>query len=282
MKRKNTLFSFLNFLLPTLGLMQMFVVPADPAPTDPAPVDPAPTDPAPADPAPTDPISDTEAKLLKEVMDKKNKLKASEQRAADLEARLKQFDGIDPDAVRALLQSQKDEETKKLEAKGDFDRVKAQMVEEHSREIAALKTQIGTSSEEAATLRSQIADLTVGNAFGSSPFIRDELALTVNKTRQVYGAHFEFSEGQVVGYDKPAGAKDRTVLVDSKGDPLSFDLALKKIVDADPDREQLLRSRAKPGAGSTTSSRSKHTEPTDDKLIGRGKIAAALSKGALG
>lgn len=275
MKKLSLFHTLTALLVPAFCFLRLSVVPDDGG--DPAPI--VPDDGG--NPAPT--ISDSEAKLLKEVMEKKNKLKAVEAKAAELEANLKRFEGIDPDAVRALLQAQKDEEAKKLEAKGEFDRVKTQMIEEHSRETAALKQLITETQNDSASLRAQIAELTVGNAFGSSPFIRDELALTVNKTRQVYGSHFEFVDGQVVGYDKPAGAKDRTVLVDGKGDPLNFDLALKKIVDADPDREQLLRSRAKPGAGSSTSltGRSKGAEGATDSLVGRGKIAAALSKGVL-
>ena len=284
MKKLSLFHTLMALLMPAFCFLRLSVAPdgvGDTTPGDQAPGDPAPDDTASGDPAPT--ISDAEAKLLKEVMEKKNKLKAAEAKAAELEANLKRFEGIDPDAVRTLLQAQKDEETKKLEAKGEFDRVKTQMVEEHSRETAALKQLITNAQNDSTLLRAQIAELTVGNAFGSSPFIRDELALTVNKTRQVYGSHFEFADGQIVGYDKPVGAKDRTVLVDGKGDPLNFDLALKKIVDADPDREQLLRSRAKPGAGSNTSStgRTKGVEGAGDSLVGRGKIAAALSKGIL-
>ena len=227
-------------------------------------------------------ISDSEAKLLKEVMDKKKALQKSHDEATALKAKLAQFDGIDPDAVKALLKKEKDAETASLEAKGEWDRLKAQMNEEHGKDKNAIAAQLTASQAESAILRSTIAELTVGNAFAQSTFIRDELALTPSKSRVIYGGHFEFKDGAVIAYDKPTGASERTPLVDAKGDPLSFELALKKIVDADPDKEQLLKSKMKQGAGSKTAPNTKTPSQQETSQIkGANRIAAALTKNGL-
>ncbi len=57
----------------------------------------------------------------------------------------------------------------------------------------------------------------------------------------------------MVGYDKPRGAQNRTALVDQYGNAIAFDHAMRKIVEADPEKDHLLRSKVKPGAGSSSS-----------------------------
>ena len=224
--------------------------------------------------------SDAEAKLIKEVMDKKTKLKAAEEESAQLKARLAQFDGIDPEAVRALLKQQKDAETAQLEAKGEWGRLKEQMVSQHTQEVGTVKEQLTASQAEVSRLQGVIAELTVGNAFASSQFIKEDLTLPTSKVRVFYGNHFEFKDGQVVAFDKPAGAAERTMLVDAKGEPLKFEDALKKIVDGDPDRDQILKSKMKAGAGSKTTGKEPPAQKFEEPR-GISRISQALDKGGL-
>lgn len=221
-------------------------------------------------------ISDSEAKLLKEVMEKKNALKKAQEEALALKNSLKEFEGIDPAAVKALLAEKAEKETQALEAKGEWERLKAQMAQQHANEMAALQTQLNELREASGMSQKTIAELTVGTAFAQSEFIKEELALTPSKSRVVYGTHFEHVDGKVVGYDKPAGAKDRTMLVDASGEPLPFEAALRAIVDADPDRDQLLRSKTKSGADSKTQSKTKPADKQEEKLFGKDKIAVGL------
>ncbi|MEZ2310755.1 DUF6651 domain-containing protein [Paraburkholderia sp. RCC_158] len=234
------------------------------------------------DPAPTGgkKPTDTEAALLREVMDKKEKLKTKDAELATAAARLKEFDGLDPKELRALVQAKKDAEVAQLEAKGQWDALKSQMVEQHGAALKERDDKLTASEQRAAGLESQIAELTVGNAFGSSKFISDELTLSVAKARRVYGSHFEFQDGQVVAFDKPAGAKDRHVLVDAKGEPLAFDAALAKLVDIDPDKDSLLKSKLKAGAGSNTNPAAAVGASPNRQVVGHGraKIAAGLAK----
>ena len=224
--------------------------------------------------------SDDEAKLIKEVMVKKKKLEAAEAKTAELEARLSKFEGIDPEAIRAMLKEKQDAETAQLEAKGEWSRLKEQMAQMHSQEVGTVKEQLTAIQSENARLQGVISELTVGNAFASSPFIKEDLTLPTSKVRVFYGSHFEFKDGQIVAFDKPAGAGERTMLVDAKGDPLHFEDALKKIVDSDPDRDQILKSKMKAGAGSKTTGK----EPPAQKFEqprGVSRISQALDKGGL-
>jgi TolA-binding protein len=225
--------------------------------------------------------SDKEAELLKEVMKRKEREKQLAEQLNQLQGQLKQFEGVDLGEVRKLLDEKKTRETEELERRGEFDRVKAQMVKEHQEALERINREAAEKTETLASklskLNGEITELTIGRAFGDSPFIR-ELTLTPAKARVVYGSHFEVQDGQVVAFDKPAGAKDRTILVDGTGSPLPFDKAIEKIVDADPDKDQLLRSRMRTGSGSNNEAGAK---PTPSFGSGRDRIAAAIAAGAL-
>lgn len=223
--------------------------------------------------------SDAEARLLKEVMEKKEKLRKAEAAAAEAAERLKQFDGVDLNEYRSLKQAKADAEKEEAERKGEFDRVKKMMAEEHAKELEALKSQT-TAKDELIAKQSKIIDeLTIGGSFSSSTFIKEDLVLTPSKARTVYGSHFAVEDGKTVAYDKPAGESDRTKLVDASGEPLGFDAAMRKLVEADPDRDAILKSKAKPGAESKTADATGKPKAEDDaSLHGVGRIMAGLGK----
>ena len=224
--------------------------------------------------------TDAEAALLREVMDKKEKLKTKDAELATATARLKEFDGLDPKELRELVAAKKTAETAALEAKGAWDSLKAQMVDAHTKELQAEKDGRSAAETRAIELGSQIAELTVGNAFGTSKFVTEEMAHSVAKVRRIYGSHFEFKDGAVVTFDKPAGSKDRNVLVDAKGEPLSFEAGITKLVEMDPDKDTMLKSKLKTGAASTTTAAL--DKPNSGTVgTGRAKIAAGLAKSGL-
>lgn len=223
--------------------------------------------------------TDEEARLLKENMKRKEDLRKLADEKTALETRLKQFDGIDPEAVRKLLDSQKAAEQVALEQKGDWERLKTNMAKEHAEQMAALRAQLDEKQVNLGKASTTINDLSIGSKFSQSTFIVDELTLTPGKARVIYGDHFDIAEsGEVVGYDKPRGAATRTALVDQYGNPVGFDVALRKIVEADPEKDHLLKSKVKPGAGSDSkkSSGSAAAKPAAE-VTGVSKIAQGLA-----
>lgn len=234
--------------------------------------------------------SDTEAELLREVMKRKDSERALKAEVAEREKALKElseklkvFDGVDLAEFHKLSEERKAAETKKLEEAGEFERVKQQMVEEHKKTLETLRAdftnQIDQLSGATRNQTKQIEELTVGRLFGDSTFVQESLTLTPAKARVVYGSHFDIVDGAVVGYDKPLGASERTMLVDGEGKALGFNEALRKIVDVDPDREHLLRSTLNPGSGSN--SNGGHRVVANDIGSGRNRIAHAMAKGGL-
>lgn len=215
-------------------------------------------------------ITDKEAELLKEVM----KNKQEKQRLKD---QLEKYANIDPEEAKAAIAAKKAQETKALEEKGEYDRVKQSMAAQHLQEVEQLNTQIAQLQERLNERDGQVSELTVGSSFAKSTYISSELTLTPNKARALYGSHFEIENGEVIGYDKPRGSTNRTQLVDGYGNPLSFDKAIEKIIEADPERDTLIRSKINPGSGSRN--KQNNNSPKNDKPMSTlDKIAAGLQK----
>ena len=195
-------------------------------------------------------LTDNEAQLLRDMMKHKETAKNAQTEVQNLKDQLKKFDGIDPVAVKALLDEKAAAEEKALEAKGEWERLKERMGEAHKTELGALQSKLDEALSQLGQKDSVIDELTVGAKFGQSKFIGEELTLTPAKTRVVFGNHFELVDGVVTGFDKPKGAANRTPLVDGSGNALDFDAALRKIVESDADKDHLLKSKAKSGSGS--------------------------------
>lgn len=219
-------------------------------------------------------LTDKEATLLKDVMKQKE---AAKKAKADLEAFKAQVGDIDLAKARELIAAQKDAETKALEEKGEYERVKQSMAEQHKAEVAALQAQIDALKGSKSESEQRIADLTVGTRFSQSEFIANELVLPPAKARTLYGEHFEIEDGKVVGYDKPRGAADRTALVDSYGQALSFDDSMRKIIESDPEKDHLIKSKAKQGAGSNSAPKGTNGNLPPKQMTGQEKIHAGLA-----
>jgi DNA-binding transcriptional MerR regulator len=209
-------------------------------------------------------------------MQKKEALRKSQEEVEKLRADLRKFDGINLDEVKAMIEAEKQRKQKELEDKQQWDALKAQMVEEHNKVLATLKQENEALKAQIGQRDNLVNELTVGRSFDASKFINEELLLTPAKARQIYGGHFDIENGQVVAYDKPRGVEGRVQLIDGSGNPLSFEDALKKIVDQDPDRDRLLRSKMKPGSGSNTNNQAPGKPKAE--LRGVDRIVAALEK----
>ena len=183
----------------------------------------------------------------------KHKETAKSEKAAReaLEAKLKEFEGIDPVAVRELLAKQQKAQEEELEKKGQWDALKQNMIKAHGEDKAKLEARIAELEGAVKTRDNTIDELTIGSQFSNSKFLKEETTLaSAAKARALYGNHFELVDGVLTAFDKPKGAQNRAPLVDASGNALDFDSAMRKIIESDPDKDALLRTAAKPGAGS--------------------------------
>ena len=219
-------------------------------------------------------LTDKEASLLKDVMKQKEAAKTAKAELAAIKA---QVGDLDLEKARALIAAQKDAETKALEEKGEYERVKQSMAEQHKAEVLALQAKIDAMQGVKTADEQRINDLTVGAQFGQSEFVTGELVLPPAKARTLYGAHFELEDGKVVGYDKPRGEANRTAIVDSYGQTLPFDEAMRKIIEADPEKDHLIKSKIKQGAGSNSAPKGRGMNTPPPQLSGQEKIQAGLA-----
>lgn len=226
-------------------------------------------------------MTDAEHKLLKEVMDKKAQIKEQADKINQLEAVTKALDELGGlDAIKQMVQAKKDAEKKDLEARGEWDKLKTQMAEEHLKATKGLNDQIAELQGKLKAEEHKVAELTVGAAFANSDFLKSKTILTPSKARVIYANHFDIgTDGSVIAYDKPRGQAGRTALVDAVGNGLGFEAAIEKIIMADPEHDTLLRSKGSTGSGSGTTSHvaTQTTKTSEPPLTGTEMIARALA-----
>lgn len=218
-------------------------------------------------------VSDEVAKLLKEQMKTKERLRAAEEEAAKRAKALEAYEGVDPAEYRKLVEEKKKADLAELERKGEYDRIIQQVREESNKKLSVVEEELQKVRDELARANESVKKMSIGNSFASSRFISEELVLSPAKVEALYGAHFDITDDGIVAYDKPRGAKERTPLVDASGSPMAFEAALEKIVRADSDFERIAKSKMKPGAKSATTD----DEKTQPKLTGQNAILAGLA-----
>jgi hypothetical protein len=219
--------------------------------------------------------SENEAKLLKEVMKRKAKEQEQIAEIASLKEQITQFADINVEEVKAMLATKKDADVKRLEDQGAWDSLKIQMKDEQSKIVKQKDDLILELQSKLGLQNAAIDKLTLGSAFENSKFIDSELALPSSKAKIIYGDYFEIKGDKIVGYNKSSDHADRAMLVNVDGDSLAFEDAIKKIIDADPDRDMLIKSKSKQGSNSITSNAT--VEQAKPVLVGMDRILSALN-----
>lgn len=235
------------------------------------------TEPPAADPVlvPDPSTSENEAKLLKEVMKRKAKEQEQIAEIALLKDKITLFGDINIEEVKAMLATKKDADVKRLEDQGAWDSLKIQMKDEQSKIVKQRDDLILDLQSKLGLQNAVIDKLTLGSAFENSKFIESELALPSSKAKIIYGDYFEIKDDRIVAYNKSSEHADRSMLINADGDALAFEEAIKKIIDSDPDRDMLIKSKSKSGSNSITTNMT--VEPSKPILMGLDKILSALN-----
>ena len=200
---------------------------------------------------------------------------------AAAQAAAAKFDGIDPEVAKANAKkvadaekAARDAETAKAQAEGNFERLRELQNEEHQAQLAAAQAERDDERTRAAQAAADAVAARREAAFAKSKFFASETILTADRAERLYGDYVEIENGVTVVYDAPKSAAKRTVVMDTKGKPLSFDDAMKKVFENEPDKDSFLKSKITPGANSKTQDGKVKDAPTD-RL---GKLAAGLAK----
>lgn len=87
-------------------------------------------------------------------------------KAKEVGEKLTQFEGVDPEKYQELLQQQADAEKSKLEAKGDWDKLREQLVDTHNKELQTKDQSFQTLQAENAKLKDEINSIILKHEIG--------------------------------------------------------------------------------------------------------------------
>lgn len=165
--------------------------------------------------------------------------RAHRERADALAKQYKAFEGLDPEAVQAALQFQRDNADKELIDKGEVEKVRNAVSGEWSKKLTA-------AEQRAATLESQIQSLVTDNAFASSKFVKEQIAIPADMMQAAFAKFFKYEDGQLVAY-----GRDGNKLYSAKNPnaEISFDEAIELLVADYPNRDQILKAPDHSGGG---------------------------------
>lgn len=179
------------------------------------------------------------------------------------------FKGVDPDVARENAKkiaeaeaAAREAEKAKASAEGNFERLRELQKEEFEAEKAALLEAKTAAEQKAEAAQAALDKQIVSTAFAASKFLSEETVLSPAKAERLFSEFVDIEEGKLVVYDAPRGADKRVKIMDARGNAVSFNDAIRKVIEADEDKDSLLRSKLKPGAGSKTEE-SKTTQPVD-------------------
>lgn len=114
-------------------------------------------------------------------------------RAETAEASLKAFEGLDADAARKALDTVSKIDQKTLIDSGEVDKVKDEISK-------SFQTQLDKANKERDDAFGQRDNLVLTNAFGSSKFLADRVAVPNEMFQATFGRHFKVEDGKVVPY----------------------------------------------------------------------------------
>lgn len=200
--------------------------------------------------------------------------------AARLQAIVDSYAGIDPEkaksdaaAVAAAEAARIEAEKAAAKAEGNFEKLREIQTAEANAAIEAANAAREAAEKAAADARAELSRARVETAFANSRFLTENTILTGPKAQRLFADHVEIEDGRVVVYDKPAGEAKRAKVMDNKGNPLTFDAAIEKVINADPDKDTLLKSKTTAGAGSSTTDGKAKNETSRHQRIAAGLAA---------
>lgn len=199
------------------------------------------------------------------------------------EGKLKVFEGVDPEAARKALETVSKLDAKQLVDSKGIEALRTQMTEQHAAALKAVEEKYAPVIQERDTFRDQLHAEKVGNAFATSKFVTDKLAVPVDMVQAVFGNSFKVEDGKVVAYN----GKDK-ILSPSKmfAEPASFDEALAILVDGYASKNAILKGSGMNGGGSNGSGsgnggKARYTRAEVDKMdpIAQGDIYRNVGEG---
>jgi len=232
----------------------------------------------------TEPASIDVTAMIDDNRAKKTAADAAKKERDALAAKLKAFDGLEPEAARKALDVAKAVEEGKLLDAGKLEELKAQYTGEAAQKVSRLEAALADARKNAESALAErdgmIHSLLVENAFTSSAYLREKTNLLPEFAYATFKRHFsvEYQDGKPV-----VAAKDKAGnALFSASNPSAYagpEEAIKMLVESHPQRDKLLKPAA-PNGGSGALPGGTNPAPGGTKTS-RDIIAEGLRAGAL-
>lgn len=158
--------------------------------------------------------------------------------AREAQQRLEAFGDLDPVVAKTAVTKLKDVDFDALINKGELETVKSQMREQSEAAISEM-TQKLTAAQQ------RVNDLTLTNAFRSSTFLNERVALPGDVVQAMFRDRFKVEDG------KPVPTNERgEPLINKHGNVASVDEAFEVYINARTDKDVWLKAPAVGGSGS--------------------------------
>lgn len=155
------------------------------------------------------------------------------------EAKLKDFDGLDPAKARdAITKVQKIDDKQLLDA-GKVEEVKAAAVK-------AIEDKYKPILEERDGLQRALHNEMIGGSFARSKFIAEKVAVPTDLIQSAFGNRFRIEEGKIVATD---GDGKKVYSRSRPGEIADFEEALELLVEAYPNKDHILKGSGARGGG---------------------------------
>ena len=159
------------------------------------------------------------------------------------EDRLKVFDGIDPEAAKAAINTVSNLDQKKLIDAGEVEKVKAETIKAVTERYAPIE-------KEVSDLKAALHKEKIGGAFARSKFIADNISLPSDIIETFFGKHFKLDGDKIIATD----AHGNQIYSRSRpGEAADFEEALGTLVDAYPNKEAIVKGKVGTGGGAQNS-----------------------------
>ncbi len=154
-------------------------------------------------------------------------------------AKLKAFEGLDPEVARKAIETVKNVDAKKLIDSGEVEILKAQMKSEFTAQLTEKDTALSA-------LQNRLDNMMVSDVFSKSELVRNQLAVPADMFESTFRKNFKIEDGKLVAYDK---AGNRLLSKERAGEYAEPEEALRLLVEAHPQKEVILKAQTGNGSG---------------------------------
>lgn len=156
---------------------------------------------------------------------------------------LKAFEGIDPEAAKTAIATVANLDQKKLVDAGEVETIKAEAVK-------SVHEQYKPVVAERDTLKTQLVDLRLGNAFGGSKWIEDNLLLPTDMVQARFASQVKMdADGKFTFWDG-LGNQLFSKKPGSEGTPISdFEEGIEQIIQNYARKDEIVKGTGNSGTG---------------------------------